>query len=285
MTIMTRESDWGSSEPFVARLFVGIIDIRGYLGVLKNDPRNNELGIENFDKYYEPIRRNLEIILRTAISLNDVLTSYQNDLFEDNGIVKISNGNIEITKSINTELDRDIGEIINLSVITCKTNLQRFLREVFNFDIGFLFQKPQTFQKKINEFKNNGEYAFYSYCTEIRNLWLEELIDLRTKREHDSWHLEKIKFSGEPPALHVYFPTINNIPVNLYSRQTVNRSCFFVENMISYAFQRIVNSPIKLIELDNNLRNAACPTRFQFAPKFDYLDYWSIGFSDSFDFL
>jgi len=52
MAILIRESEWGTTHPFIARMFVGILEIRDLTVMSSTDPRNRKVAPSHFDELY-----------------------------------------------------------------------------------------------------------------------------------------------------------------------------------------------------------------------------------------
>jgi len=226
----------------------------------------------------------MQTLLKTASEINLLLTNYQTNI--DNGeIIKFEGENIEVLKTIDEELNNEFGNILNLSIIISKSCLQRLLIEVYDIDIGFLYQSDRLFNEGINNLLNSNKGDLSTYLTKTRQTWLSEVNQLRINREHHNWLLGKTKFVGKPPFLHIIYPLVNEVPVNEYSRRIANRSVRFVEDLIAYGYQDLVYSPIKLLEINEEQRDKSCPKRFMAIPSISSENCWKIKYQEFFEFL
>ena len=147
-----KRSDEGSNSTFVARMFMGVLELRDLIIMSNNDPRNRQVDQNKFDQLYEPIRNSLEIALGDARSLKKLSSELIKSGRAGKLIKFYDNGGYELSNTKESQIQSGFTSVINHSSIAIKTHLQSFLKEICDFDIGFLFQKENLFKKQLDEF-------------------------------------------------------------------------------------------------------------------------------------
>src|SRR3990172_1853862 len=97
--VWVKASDEGSSSPFMARLFIGLLNFRDQLFLLSADEAIRQQLMSDFDSKYKPL---FEAARSTRDAGRDLLLTLSNYLESiDRGeTIKIIDGQIQILKTI-----------------------------------------------------------------------------------------------------------------------------------------------------------------------------------------
>lgn len=281
-------SDEGSSSPFMARIFISTLELRDFL--LSSHFSDKELtkAQAEFDRKFTPVFDAAQATRDAAREIISLVNSHRLSIASKK-IVKIRNNQYDILETIDVPLSQAVDKTIIQGTIAIKTGLQSLLSDFFGLNISFMFKKPQAFKDGISELRKTGENDFAGYLIKVRQNWLEDLIELRNKREHQGQRLNSINYSligGSTVAVH--FPSVLNFLVDQFARYTANRVLLFIENTVAYAFQRIIISafPISLVEIPPEFRDPSNPKRFRLSPiGADAYLPWRISYRDDLDFV
>jgi len=278
-------SDEGTSSPFIARIFMGMLVLRDQLYLMNIDSDSQNNARDKFDKQFNPM---FEAAQATRDAGKNLIGNF-NDYFssiKSGDSVKIENGQIQVIRTIDTELIQDVNKTIDQSVIAIKSALQKILKKMFAIDIGFLFQKEDIFNDGIKTLRDKSEEPLAEYLIAVRSNWLWELLTLRNAIEHEGWVLDRIEYYFGQNRIAVKIPEINGVPVNIYVSQTVNRVLLFIENMMVFGMQQFPRYPLFVTEIPKEQRNPKSPERFRLSTfGLEEVIPWSIRYSEESDFL
>lgn len=126
--------DIGTEEPFVARLFSGLMDLRDFS--LQQRMKSHEIDNvrRNFDKLYEPVLNALIQVFESARRIRELIYKHIKDL-NDGKIVDFQNIGFQINDCIDRELRDDTAKFLINSTIAIKTHQKLLL--FMGVDIGF----------------------------------------------------------------------------------------------------------------------------------------------------
>jgi hypothetical protein len=276
----------GTNSPFMARLFAGILELRELIILGNTNPLNREVTREEFDKLYDPIFRALKACRDAAKEIIRTVESYEQKI-ANGDFVELQDNAFNIKASIDDLLQQELGKLLDNGSIAAKDSLQKLLRQIFEIEIGFLYQKAPGYQKGIGVLRANNETLFADYLQKVREKWLQDFLSLRNQRHHGSWTLERTKYQFYPPKkIQVVLPNIQGLPVHEYARISANRVILLVENLIAYGFQKSRRSPIYITEIPLEHRELNNPRRFKaMLRSLNYEPEWEIWFVDSCDFI
>lgn len=250
-----KQADEGTNSPFVARMFLGILELRDLIIMTNNDPRNLQVTRENFDHLYEPVRSFLEIALDAARSLNKISIGLV-ETGHNGELAKLyPGGGFELINTKGTQIQKEFASVIEHSAIAIKNHLPKLMEQIFGIKIGFLFQNDPDFEKAISGLNSDGLIPLAHYLQSVR-FWSNQLIkDIWNQSKHSNWKLNPPKLTIITlPIVHVDLPQVFDIPVNHYAFQVINRCCLLVEDLIVYGFQFHRSSPIGVMEIAHGER-------------------------------
>lgn len=278
---LVKLADEGTNSPFIARMFAGILDLRHLIVITNNNPLNIQITKRQFDRLYEPIRSNLSIALEAARSLNTISNQLIEDGLQGKLVETFSDGNFGFVNTRGPLIQKEFDSLVEHSVVAIRTHLNRFLTDIFDIDIGKLFDKKSRFEAYLQELnlQNSGDLS--AYLKDIRS-WSDPLIDgIWNQTKHANYRLsEPLLELMAFPNVTVTLPQVCNTPVNRYGFKTINRCCIFVEDMIVYGFQYLRHSPIRIIEIPLVDRPRYENKRFRADIKSPTNQLWSLSFKD-----
>lgn len=278
--------DEGSSSPFMARLIIGVLKLRDECYLNKFSESEGENKRLAFDKAHVPLFKSCMSSRDAAVNGLKTINDHLHKI--DSGeIVKISDKQFDIQESINEPLREEVEKFINQSVITIKSRLQSMLKNIFNIDIGFVFQNEKNFQNGINNLIILGNVVLAKYLEQTRNIWLSKLIDLRNRQEHDGWTIEFLKYKiDHNNKVEVILPKIDDEETVEFLLKTINRVILFVENMLVYALSIHVKDPLFVKEIPPKERDSKSPQRFTLGAKgIDKTPPWELAYNERLDFV
>jgi hypothetical protein len=285
--VVKKVSNEGSSSPFVARIFINMLEFRNtFINSYPIDRKPIET-TDNFNKAINPMYEAAQATRDGGREVLGLLNRHKINLASGRA-VRILKNQYDILETIDTPLGQSVDKVITQGIIAIKTGLQRLLLDVFDIDIGFIFQKPKKFNDGIEKLKATSKNDLAEYLVTVRNEWLSDLLELRNQQEHSGWTLTGIKYSlVDGTTVNIELPTVLGVSVEDFARLIPNRILLFIENSLIYAFQEISkNRPINIVEIPHESRDISMPKRFRLTPRgLDPSKPWKITYSDDLDFI
>jgi hypothetical protein len=281
-----KERDEGSSSPFIARLFMTMLEFRDnlFLSDIEGDAR--VIMQDYFDRKFKPMFEAAEAVRDASHKINQLIEAHKKKI-EDGTIVKITHEKIEINESIDKPLSQLIDQLLDQSIVATKTGLQQILTDLLRLDIGFFFQTEKQFEVGVSRLNDLGENLLSQYLTDVRNNWHKDIQELRVRHEHEGWSLSSIEYQTvEASRVEMVLPKIEGLDVNEFARKTSNRVLLFIENMMVYALQRVNgDAPIYVIEIPKECRDPKYARKFELgAMGLSTSPPWFIMYQDEFEF-
>lgn len=275
--------DESSSSPFMARIFVGLYDLRDQLLLLGN-PADKDVLRARFDKAVMPLILAAEATRDAAVEIVR-LTSDHLSAVASGSVVRITGKHFSIDATIDAPLGQTLYKLLNQSIIATKTCLQDVLKDPLGLDIGFLFQQDRGFTSGVAKLRAAGDPALADYLEAIRR-WHGDLQKLRDAHEHDGWVLGQIRYGRAPPDVEVHLPAVFGVSVDVFARAAANRLLLFIENTVVYAMRRCNKTefPIVVMEIPPEQRDPKLPRRFRVVVG-RTIRPWKPEFVDSADFV
>lgn len=264
-----KQFDIGTACPFVARLMLGVFQIRD-----KAIP-NKQC---EFDNLYDTFLNPAFDALRDYWKILDIDSDYRNNL--NNYVFIQGNNSIEISKTIDGELKPLCNSILNNSERALKSfinNVCKFL----NLECGFFLQKDCKFEKGLQNMLS-ADSSMAEYLKENRE-WASELSNLRNNMEHEGWQLPDYQYF---PAQTDSGISVGVIPPQIHDFEYVEHISYLLSNFYTFAEELIMYLLSKqleilyLYEIPLIERNNACKTRFDTMPVF-FQQYpkWNLRYS------
>jgi hypothetical protein len=242
--------DEGTSQPYVARLFSGVAEIRD------KTLQSNETK-KQFDIAYEPLMKSLIATRKLQKQIQSLGT-------EKTG-----------------ELKRSVRE--------CLLNFKRILvallsaSKVLNVNIDFALGDDHQFEKGIEGLKK-GHPALAEFLAASRNDWLAGLLPILEGAKNDEDFLAKplseiLKIGKSPDAL-----LIEGVqPIDFLSR-VFDRLSVLIEGTCIYGFARLLPHSLSIREIPPTERPTEFPRRFETMLNTGIVSPWKIRYSPaSFD--
>jgi hypothetical protein len=268
--VIQKFADEGSSSPFMARIFMGIMRLRD--AVFPDASSRQE-----FDKAYE-------FVMMTLLNARTVSNEITHTIHEhvrrvsSGEIARIQGPNIHVDETVDRELRKEVENFLNLAVRVLKHGMQQ-LTSVVHVNIGFLFKDQNAFQ--------NGKEALFAsdpnlatYLGETRK-WSERLIENRNAIEHKGWMLPRVVYSKNPVGVQATEPHVSGQKVSEYVEVTLDRLCCFVEEVTAHCLQSRMPAGISVTELLQPRILQEMPERFQLTLHKGGMPIWTLGYHDS----
>ena len=249
--IVSKMSDEGSSSPFMARLFMGVITIRDRV-FLERKCR------ESFDKPYENALTALSDARSTAKEIDRLLKEHKQKVSSGEAARLV--GKTIHVDGIDKELRKNVADFATSAGRSLKTGMQS-LAKALNLDIGFLFKEQSQFEKGVARLSvSHPELADY---LQAARAWTEKLSLLRNRIEHEGWRLARAGYREDRGKIEMVEPEVEGTIVSEFTRDTLDRLCCFVEEVTIYGLRTKMDPMISVAEIPLAERDPNAPERFR----------------------
>jgi hypothetical protein len=267
---VSKMADEGTSTPFMARLFSGIMRLRD--SVYEEGTSKGE-----FDKPYEVVLMTILNTRATAKEIGDLLSQHTEKIAAGSA-AHLQGRAIHVDESIDKELRRNVEDFLGSSVRVLKEGMQK-VAAALAIDIGFLFKKRKPFEDGITKLRGTHP-ALAAYLLEARK-WSEQLVESRNSVFHDGWLLPKMGYRAKQGGIEAIEPEISGTPVSKFVDYMMDRVSCFVEDVTAYGLQNKMVPEFSIIEIPLEQRKPENPERFQMALAKGGMSLWSIAYHDT----
>lgn len=189
--ILQKFTDEGTSEPFYARLWFGVMELRDHALRERLQSADIEPARLRFDGSYEPVLQALSASRKSAKAIQQLTQEHRRKITEGS-IVSFQPHAVAIAESIDGQLQDELSTFLNNSVRATKGTD----KVVGHFDVSIaaLFSKPEKFEKGFERLRRTGHLKLALFLHEVREHWSEQLIDRRNSLEHEGWRLGRVTY-------------------------------------------------------------------------------------------
>lgn len=262
IAVVRKISDIGTSEPWSARMWFGILQIRDH--ALKAGEKRGEAECEGkskvFDRLYRPLLDNLGDANKNLINLEKLIIQHEKDLL-DNKVLDIRENQYSVEHPIDQEVKILFRAFVN-SLATALKQTQyvcKFIDE--SFDLRFLFAKDKNFNDRIAEYEkqNKDFFGLLLLIKGFRPLSNEIITYNRNPIEHpqDGFVLPDIEYDFEQ----------KRISNDFYSQKKLRcyweNSWRFCEIVIVTAFASKIAYPWGIVEISQKDRDPNMPIKYK----------------------
>lgn len=279
MWTIVKAMDEGTSEPFIARLMVGILELRdNFIQSRMSSQAELEPMRKEFDDLYGPVLDALFAMRKSASSIRELLKAQQRKLISGE-IVGWQRNALEIHESINSQLQEDFSKFLNSAVRAVK--LLQAAASHIGVSIRGIFAKPHNYERQMLELEAAGHPQLAAYLRSSRTGWSERLVARRNALEHDGWSLGSVQYSPMPDrTVHMREPTIDSENVSEWVTSQTAHVLAFVEDVMVYAFQKALPPEVIIVEIPATERDRTQPCRFRLGfPRFEAVGPWTLQYN------
>lgn len=261
-------ADEGSSSPFWARLFLGILRLAD---VVFSDAGKRE----EFHKITDLLINELLNTRSAAGEINKLWSEHARKITQGE-IVRVEASMLHISENIDAELRRQTESFLNTATRALKGSMQD-VATFFGVNIGFLFQKQNLFVQAVEQLATT-DAALAEYLRQTRTYWSEILLTSRIALEHDRWMLPRVAYSRHAGGACAIEPQIAGQPVSQFANFMLNRLFCFVEEVSAHCLEKCMPQGVTITEIPLSNRAAEKPERFQVTLTPGGMPVWSISY-------
>lgn len=251
-------SDVGTSEPWSARMWLGILEIRNH--VFENGNSGPNKRKEEFDKVYTPLLNNLSDAFTNLTEIENLIVSHEKDVKEGK-VLSVSGNQYTVEKPIDQKIKILFRGFINALTTALKST--QYICKAINdkFDVGFLFTSDQNFEKCIKKIeKNKGPLLDHlEMMKNFRHLSNEIVTMTRNPIEHPmgNFSLPDIEYDFENLQIKNNFYTQNKL------RRYWENSWRFCELILVAAFETQIKKPWGIVYIPKDQREPSIPIKYK----------------------
>lgn len=187
--ILRRALNFGSTDPFAARIIFQMCKIRNLVYVNNDD-------IKAFDETYNPVMQNLLEAKTVKDKCIDLIKEYNTKIKLNKIAVLNNNGVINVDEIIDVDLNILFKDFFIRGKMAIN-GLVDFIKYI-GYDIDFVFKKDSVFvngaEKFLLENPSDGFKRLISFISENRGKWYSSFIKLRNDIEHRGFRLPDIEY-------------------------------------------------------------------------------------------
>lgn len=240
----------GTSEPFIARVFLGLVDMA--INVLS--PQDKNAFDERFTLTLGPA-----LELRSSLVSIGRLIAGHKDALQKGTIVRKAQTDPLLSERIDSPLRSHTVHFLEMAAAIIK-NLPLTMR-FFEINIDYMADREERFARGCE--RNEGKHPeLVAYLRRLRPSLLD--IEERFRRMRvEGWNLSNVKYKCSDRVVSMIEPLIGSEPVSEYAGRVFSILALAIEEVIMYGFQRILTGPIAIAEVPLGQRNPANAQRFR----------------------
>jgi len=224
--VFQKYADEGTSSPFIARLFMGLMNLRDQVCV-------DEASRREFDTPFDFLLTELLNARTTAQEIKRTWVEHERKV-STGEVARSKPGSIQIDETIDHSFGRQAEDFLNGAVRALKHGMQS-LTKTLQMDIGFLFQKTGPFSQGLSALQKTDS-LLADYLRQSRQ-WSEPLLESRNAIEHKGWKLPRITYSLASGKVQAKEPEISGMPVTEFVEKNLDRLICFVEDVMVHCLQ------------------------------------------------
>ena len=259
-------SDEGTQTAFIARLFLGVGNLRD---LVASNPDEKD----KFDSLYEVVLTSLRSARKAAEEIARLWQQHSSKVTSGE-VARLERQTLRIDESIDDALGKEVVSFVTAAGRAIKEGMRRFVAS--HADIGFLFQKQAKFETGLLTL-DQMDSAFADYLRQTR-AWSEPLQECRNAIEHKGWTLPRTTYVRQGNKIEAVPPLISGQPVTEFVPFMLDRILCFVEELTAYYIQRLLPELMTLTEIPPADRAEEAPVRFQVTVANGGLPPWRISY-------
>lgn len=267
---VTKMADEGTASPFMARLFLNILDLRKSALETKAD-------IDAFEKPYELVLMSSITVRDLAREIGELLTDHRSKIERGVG-VRIDGRTVHVDEPIDKELRRLVESFLNSSNRVMLTGMKEAAKAL-HLDIVFFFKKESTFLNGVAAL-DGTDPDLAAYCRKAR-IWSDMLNTVRNEMEHNFWSVSRVQYRIEQGRIAVLEPEIVGRTVSDFTKFVTDRMLCFVEEICVHGLQRRMPDSISVTEIPLMQRPAERAERFRLCTAGGGMPLWKIAYHET----
>ncbi len=281
MWTLLKAFDEGSAEPFIARLMIGILELRDHhIQARMQSQSELEPMRKEFDDLYGPVLEAMFVARKAATSIRDTVAQHEQKV-KSGEIVGWQRNALEIHESINSQLQDDLGRFLNAAVRAIK--LLQPAAACLGTDIGGFFVNDTNHENRMRQLEAAGRLPLAKYLRRCRAEWSERLVKRRNSLEHEGWVLGSVKYvPSADRTVTMTEPMIDSVGASDWVTGQLSHVVAFVEEIMADAFAHALPDEHALVEIPAMDRDPTKPRRFRPGfPALENVNRWKLRYESA----
>jgi hypothetical protein len=267
---VTKMADEGTASPFMARLFLNVLNLR------KSALQMTEQ-IDSFEKPYELVLRSSITVRDLSLEIERLLIDHQSKVSRGIG-VRINGRTVHVDEPIDRELARLVEAFLNSANRVMVTGMKE-VAMALHLDISFFFKKHTTFENGVAALADRDP-DLASYCQKAR-IWSDILNTVRNEMEHNFWSVPRVQYKIDRGRVNVLEPEVMGRTVTNFVKFVTDRMLCFVEEVCVHGMQNCMPDSVSVTEVPLIKRPAVRPERFVICTAGGGMPLWKIVYHES----
>lgn len=248
--------DFGSSDPFVARMMLQVFEMRDF--VFKPEE------IDAFDNAYNPFLQNITETKTVKDKCVDLIEKHTEGV-RSGKLARIKGSTREVDECIDTDLNIWFKDFFIRGNMASK-NLIKFAG-FFGYNISFMFGDPIKFKRGKKRFlekyqNGNGKY-FVEMIVDHRKQWYEPFASFRAKIEHDGFCLPDIKYRTLNGKVEPVIARFGSLSLEQYLNMLWGNLFHLCEDIIMLLFVSKLPENCFIMSIPEKDRDPQMPMRYK----------------------
>jgi hypothetical protein len=248
--------NFGSSDPFVARMMLQVFDMRDFVFKLEE--------IDAFGKAYNPFLQNMTETKIVKDRCVDLIKNHTEGILSGK-LARMRGATREVDECIDTDLNIWFKDFFIRGNMASK-NLIRFA-EFFGYDISFMFGDSKKFEKGKKKFlekhKKGVDGYFIDMIEDHRGKWYESFASFRVKIEHKGFCLPDIKYRILNGKIEPVIVRFGSLSLEQYLNMLWGNLFYFCEEVIMLLFVSKLPKNCSIMNIPEKNRDPQKPIRFK----------------------
>lgn len=240
----------GTAEPFIARVFLGLIDMAS--NIFSQQDKNA------FDERFA-VTLNPALSLRTALVNIRTLIAGHKEALQKGTIVRKAQADPVLSERIDNPLRSNAVHFLEMADAIIK-NLPTAMK-FFVINVDYMADREQRFAKGCERYE--AKYPeLVAYLRKLRPSLLDIDEQFRKMRV-EGWNLSNVKYRYSDGVVSMVEPLIGDEPVSEYAERVFSILALAIEEVIMYGFQRSLTGAIAITEIPLTKRDPTHAQRFR----------------------
>ena len=268
--LIQKISGEGTSTPFVARVHLGLVELRDHALA-------DEVERRAFDEDLIPLVENLAAVRKAAHRIASTIKTHAERVRVGAAVVHRGPA-VEVDESIDRDLTDALGKLYERGYAASKS-LQAVTRRL-GLSIGWLFQKEAAFREGIESYRQRGQEALADYLAAVR-AWSQEFLARRAAFTHSGEGTVASEYRlGTNHTIEFVPPGVDGMPLDQYALRTANRIIRLAEDLVAHAVASRLKSPMILCEIPREVRDPSIVRRFKLGIEGAESEPWRITYEE-----
>jgi hypothetical protein len=267
---VTKMADEGTASPFMARLFLNVLDLR-------KSALDTKADIDAFEKPYELVLMSSITVRDLAREIGELLADHRSKIYRGVG-VRTDGRTIHLDEPIDKELRWLVESFLNSSNRVMLTGMKEAAKAL-RLDITFFFKKESTFLNGVAAL-DGIDPDLAAYCRKAR-VWSDMLNSMRNEMEHNFWSVPRVQYRIEQGRVVVLEPEIMGRTASDFTKLVTDRILCFVEEICVHGLQRRMPDSISVTEIPLTQRPPERPERFRICTAGGGMPLWKIAYHET----